>query len=570
MRQKKTLLISILFSLFTHAFAIYLLQSHSLWFYSERKGFAQTLSKSAPIVQKVDLTFKNPAPSLKSLSCLAKNEPDPEIEPSKEYLFSQSLSHLDEISISVEKKEFQFPEIDYSKKLLLEENPPSLAALTSLPQLHAELLKQLEVPLLPVPPPKETFHQTAAAQEKVENFILASPLLAIQEEKEEVADFSVPEGMVTILEKASAVPLAANEIKTSDDLLKMPSLRELGTSSIGEMFDTELTFLPHKEGYLFALTIIPKPESQFPKIKQNVYFLIDKSNAIQKNRLKITTNAVTKALNFLDEDDNFNIFAFDNKFERLEANNIPANKSNKLRAKGFLQGLQLGSFFSSADPYRPLNALLFDKVPDNELATVIMITNGDGLSNQSKQSFFLHQWTAQNQGKFSLYTLAMSEDKNLNLLDLISALNKGKLYSTPTFQGIKRRVLKMAKSLHYPIAKDVACFPISRNPGNKIEIFPSFQQLPTLYADQPFVLMGTTKEITDFILFIQAKQKNGWVNIKKTISFLNAKPAEPGLETQWAIMKSQFLYEQYLREKNPTLLKDAHRLLEEHGLPALF
>lgn len=568
MRQNKTLLVSILFSLFAHAFAIYLLQSHSLWFYSERKVLTQSLSKAAPSITKVDLPIKSSTTLTSKRQKL--DEKLPQTEACKEYLFSHARVPLDEPSISMEKKELEFPDIDYSKKILTQEKAPALTALTSIAQIHADLLKQLEVPILPIDPPKED-HLPAATRENVERFILHSPLLTIQEEKREPLALSVPEGVKTILEKATPVPLPVNEINpTNDDLQKMPSLRELGTASLGEMFDTELTFLPHKEGYLFALTIIPKPESQFPKIKQNVYFLIDKSNAIQKNRLKITTNAVTKALNFLDEDDNFNIFAFDNKFERLETHNIPATKSNKLRAKNFLQGLQLGSFFSSADPYRPLNALLFDKVPDNELATVIMITNGDGLSNQSKQSFFLHQWTAQNQGKFSLYTLAMSDDKNINLLDLISALNKGRLYSTPTFQGIKRRALKMVKSLHYPIAKDVACFPISRNPGNKIEIFPSFQQLPTLYADQPFVLMGTTKEITDFILFIQAKQKNGWVNIKKTISFLNAKPAEPGLETQWAIMKSQFLYEQYLREKNPSLLKDAHRLLEEHGLPALF
>ncbi len=567
-KRKLLLLSCIFFSLLLHALAISFLQKHSLWFYSERKS--ASLSKIAPkIGKKIDFPLKT---SWKKKSSLSSSEL-PAKEQDREILFSMELLKIPENTFSPRLSNLQ--ERFNSKNLCITEIAPSFSHFQPKPELHTEILKSISHPLTPIPLKPLKKETLLFSQEITKEILLPKISLPVQERKETEAkllSLYLPQEKEKLLcqEEEPFSPPIAEEKAGETFLGNIPTLQELDTASLGECFDTELVFLPHssEEGFIFALTLIPKPDVPFQQLRQHVYFLIDKANAIQKNRLKTTLNAVQKAISLLEDKDLFNLIAYDGKFERMSGENVPPSREHKASAKEFIHKLQLGNFFSTADPYKPLQALLYENLPHEDLATIVLITNGEGISNQNKQSFFIHQWTNQNAGRFSLFSLAMQGDKNIALLDLMSSLNKGKLYTTPTFQGIKRRLLKLVKSLRFPIAKDIACSVITRNSTSQVKLYPSFQQMPALFKDQPFVLMGTTKNLDDFILFMQGKQKEGWLNIKKTISFAHAKEADPSLAVQWAVVKSQYLFEKYMREGDPQYLIQAHALLEKHHLPA--
>jgi hypothetical protein len=567
-KRKVTLLTCIFFSLVLHTLAITVLQKHSLWFYSERKASSSLVKTTQSSVKKYELSLKS-GPTKKRSS--PEFLPSPSMEAGKEICFPMKQLEVEEPLFALQKKLSAFRENDPTHHFV-EEMIPTLSSYQTLPDLHPELLDNISYPF--------TFTAKDSVQEKLTSLIaeneketnLQSFYLSMPQEEEPASTFASAANEENLLHKEESSPLFSEEDPNVSSLGKIPTLGELGTASLGDKFDVELVYYPQKnaEGYIFTLTLIPRQDFDFPKLNHNFYFLIDKANAIQKNRLKTSINAINRAIGLLGENDKFNVIAYDTKWERMALENLPTNRDSKTQAKKFLTGIQLGSFFASADPYKPLQTLLYENIPADELATVILITNGEGISNQNKQSYFIHQWTNQNSGRFSLYSLAMSEDKNIAILDLMSSLNKGKLYTTPTFQGIKRRLLKMVKSLRFPIAKDLACSVISRNPDTQIHLYPSYQQMPSLFADQPFVIMGVTKNLDDFILFMQGKQKDGWLNIKKNISFANAKEGNSSLELQWDIVKSQNLFERYLREGNPQLLIDAHSLLEKHHLPIAF
>src|SRR5690606_6273809 len=142
-------------------------------------------------------------------------------------------------------------------------------------------------------------------------------------------------------------------------------------------------------GYIFALTLIPKAQLQVPRIRNNVIFLIDRSNSIQQSRLSATKASVHKALEELGDEDTFNIIAFDSKIEKMSPHAMTRSTRSLAMAEAFLEKIQLGSFFSNADLYRPLFLTVPGQVKPDELYTAILLTDGESLVRKNAQSALL-------------------------------------------------------------------------------------------------------------------------------------------------------------------------------------
>lgn len=353
------------------------------------------------------------------------------------------------------------------------------------------------------------------------------------------------------------------------NLPKLPTLAELETSSYSESFDADLVFLPKEEGtgYFFALTLIPRPDLNLPKLTQHVTFLIDRSNSIQQGRLNATKSAVQKALSEISAEDTFNIIAFDHKMEKMSPNDLYCTTKSRGLAEEFLRKVQLGSFFSTSDLHKPLFVTVPGQTKQDEIYTAILLTDGENLAKKTTQRSILHDWTGYNGGKLSLFAIGMN-DLNLPLLDTAAFLNRGKLIHAPTNRGLKRKLLKLLKTIQYPVAKNISCHAISRSPQSKIVLFPHNSQMSHLYLDQPFVILGETDTLDDFILFVQGHLKNRWLNIKKTISFLNARKGSKSLRAEMALQKAYQLYAQFFIDENPKHIAEAALLLEPHDLKA--
>ncbi|HEV7737931.1 MAG TPA: hypothetical protein VGO47_11245, partial [Chlamydiales bacterium] len=87
---------------------------------------------------------------------------------------------------------------------------------------------------------------------------------------------------------------------------------------------------------------------------------------------------------------------------------------------------------------------------------------------------------------------------------------------------------------------------ICRTSDRRIEIYPQSQLSPHLYLNQPYVILGSTDTPDDFLVFIQGRLKDQWLNIKKTVSFINAKKGNSSLKTA---------FHQYEKLKNCDTIK---------------
>lgn len=506
-------------SLGVHALFLTFVQAQSLWFYSrveiqQAEDSWSSLLEAVPRDQILKEAFSHNTPSAPPLS-----QPQ---EEQTSFQFTNSSPQIKDpplLSISI-----ATPPID---ELLSRVSP--LFPVHSFPipatskfDFFADISKDL---ILPTTHSGSSTQHFSLITEQLPPLNLISPAVPHSKSPPEpLLEFSSPASFPTPPQDIASLPKSALTIPLPR-LPQLPSLLDLSTVNLSEAFEAELTFLPRPEGtgYLFALTLIPKADLELPKIRQLVTFLIDRSNSIQRERLNASKQAVIRALEELDKEDYFNIIVFDNKIEKFSPMLISPTPDAISKAETFLDKINLGSFFSTSDLYKPLLLTIPGFVKEDELYSTILLTDGESLTKKQSQQGLLNDWTLQNKGRVSLYAVGMENDPSKDKLETICILNRGNLVESTTQRGLKRKLLKLAKTIRSPVAKNLTIKAISRAPNTNIQIHPTSSIAPHLYLDQPYVILGTTETLDDFIIFVQGRLKDKWLNIKKPISFLHAK-----------------------------------------------
>lgn len=350
----------------------------------------------------------------------------------------------------------------------------------------------------------------------------------------------------------------------------IPSLKDLKTVSCAEDFSYDLVFCPseEKDGYIFALTLLPTPCEKFKKMRQNFFFVIDTSNPITEKRLRSACNAVSSALSLLDGDDAFNILTFDYDLHYLFSGSSLPDKESKKLARHFLSDTHLGSFFSQSNYERPFVQISSYPQKKDEIHSIILLTSGQGL-DKKKNYGFMKEWTRWNSGGFSLYTISLDSDPSLGLLDFFSSVNRGKLFTAVNDRGFRRQIQKVIHSIQYPIAKQVQATIYPMKNSHISLSFPGGLK-PHIFSDSPYVIIGKTSSLEDFDLFLQGQNGEGYFNIKKRISFSSAKEGTRSLLREWTLHKSYPMYQQFLTEQDTQNLEEVKKLLAPYFLQTAF
>ncbi|MEN9655092.1 MAG: hypothetical protein RL235_1204, partial [Chlamydiota bacterium] len=329
----------------------------------------------------------------------------------------------------------------------------------------------------------------------------------------------------------------------------LPTLSELETVSFSDAFDAELVFWQddHEgDDILFALTLVPRADLGLKKIAQTYHFMIDRSNSVQKERLQATKSAVRKAMEELGEGDFFNIYVFDSKLDKLFPKPMAMSKGALAQADAFLKEISLGSFFSPTDLARPL--FLATPPPHDEgLHVGLLFTDAEGLAKKPNLQALLTDWTRYNDGRLALYTIGFTADVQKEALHMLASLNRGRQVLIPTKRALKRKLTKLMRTLHTAVGQNLSLHVVRRSPGG-IEVFPDSNHTAHLYLNEPYVILGRTKTMDDFVIFVQGKLQDRWLHIKKTISFLNAKKGDLSLRDEWVYQKAFEFYRRYLKE----------------------
>lgn len=332
----------------------------------------------------------------------------------------------------------------------------------------------------------------------------------------------------------------------------------------GKEFKVSVQVMPDKKAnrHLFLLSLQPHDEIEVAPMKQNFHFLIDRSNSIAKQRFTVFKKAVLKTLSHLEEGNSFNIYVFDKKVSRLSEKNLPLSKESIEAAEAFLEKQEAGGFFASGDLFASLEQILPTSVAEDEAHTAILLTNGEIVLKQKKQHKVIKSWMEKNQGKVDLYTAATGINNNFPLLDLLSALNRGTALHSDTHSAFPRKLAKRVMDLQEPLAKDISLAVIPSDPESHIRLYPPQSRLPTLYRNQPYLLVGSIDQLSDFTLLIEGKHQGEEILIEKQISFADAKNGDLILEKKWGAEQAHLLYDLFLEKGDISYFQEAKDLLD--------
>ncbi len=112
-------------------------------------------------------------------------------------------------------------------------------------------------------------------------------------------------------------------------------------------FDVDIAFLPNPEGegYIFSLAVTPHAPLTPETLRQNLYFVIDRSSTVQKHRFGVFKRATLKALASMLSTDTFNILLLDKKLTQFSKQSLPATPKNIQAAERVSQPSGVGRTF---------------------------------------------------------------------------------------------------------------------------------------------------------------------------------------------------------------------------------
>lgn len=330
-------------------------------------------------------------------------------------------------------------------------------------------------------------------------------------------------------------------------------------------FDVDVAFLqnPEGKGYIFSLSLSSNYDLSSYSLKQNLYFILDRSNSIQKHRFGVFKRAVLKALASMQQGDTFNIIVMDKKISKFSPESRPVSLKNIHAAEQFLDKQEAGGLFNSADVYASIDKILSLAPENDEQHTAILLTDGKMSMNAEQKQTALKKWLSKNQGKMSLYACAIGSDNDLVSLDMLCSLSGGKLLYSDTHASFPRKLAKLVMDLKDPVAKNLKVAAIAHNPSATIEFYSENTQMSSLYGNQPYVIVGQIDEPCSFDLIIQGRHRGEWIAIKKSVSFIDGHKGDSALEKIWDAEHANICYSKFIKEGKSKYLKDAKEILKK-------
>lgn len=350
------------------------------------------------------------------------------------------------------------------------------------------------------------------------------------------------------------------------------SLEPVSTLASSDSFNFDVEYAQDIDGeYLFRARFYPKERIKFKRIRQNFYFVLDRSHSIGKQRYQLAKSAVLDALTQLEKGDTFNILVFDDHVVRLSNENLPATEEAFAYAIDWLSKQTNGGLFAGTELYTSLGQIIPKVVADEEVHTAILFSDGNTVLSREKQRSSISGWTQSNQGKVALFAVAVGRDNNIALLDLLTSMNKGNLFYSSNMQETQAITRRLIEEIGRPIGKDLHISALSKASPDPLILYPKQNRLSDLYENRPLIVMGKVKKLSPLYLFVQGRYYDNWLDIEKEVLFQNAQQvAYADLDRSWTLHQVNDVYDAYLQDGSLSRLSLLRRMLMPLKLQSAF
>ena len=275
------------------------------------------------------------------------------------------------------------------------------------------------------------------------------------------------------------------------------------------------------DDYLLAFVTPPAAEQHQEQRAREAVFVIDNSGSMGGTSIVQAKASLIYALNRLKPSDRFNVIRFDNTYDVLFSDSVPANADNVARARAFVDALQARG---GTEMVPALRAALTDTRPAdaNSLRQVVFLTDG-AIGNEQQ----LFDTLAAMRGRSRVFMVGIGSAPNSFLMTRAAEIGRGTFTHIGSAEQVEERMRALFEKLESPAVTNLS---VSFSAA-KADITPEL--VPDLYRGEPLVLAAKVSTL-DGTMDIKGRiGDQPW-----TVTLPIAKAAEgQGLSKLWARRK---------------------------------
>jgi Ca-activated chloride channel family protein len=232
------------------------------------------------------------------------------------------------------------------------------------------------------------------------------------------------------------------------------------------------------EEYYTLLTFFPPALEVAKVLARDIIFIIDTSGSMQGQSMEQAKASLQLAILQLNDNDSFNIIAFDDDTHLLFSNTKMSSEQNIQEAQVFINDL---SADGGTEMYRPLsNALMMkknEKQSEKAIRQIVFITDG-AVANELE----LMQLLNSAQMNFRLYTVGIGAAPNGYFMKKAAQFGRGSYIFIQNQSDVQQKMSDFMTKISQPAISNIE-LRFDNQIHQHIEIFP--KKIPDLYFGEP-------------------------------------------------------------------------------------
>lgn len=354
----------------------------------------------------------------------------------------------------------------------------------------------------------------------------------------------------------------------ADNVIPDSDFRLFFESNNDKLSASVISYRPDKEeeGFFLMLATPPPRDTMKEPPKKTVLFVVDRSGSMSGEKIEQAREAAKYVLNNLNDQDLFNIIAYDSDVESFQPELQKADKKSVTEAIGFVDGLYAGG---STNIDGALTTAMNMVQDDDRPCYVLFLSDGRPTTGEVDEMQIVENAKKHNAHHARMINFGVGYDVNSRLMDRLSNAIQGQSQYVRPDEDLEEHVARLYRKINAPLMTDVKIkFDLERGGSKAVNrVLP--KEVVDLFEGEQLVLVGRYKAWGDAKITVRGKVNGEVEKFDFPAEFVHESKDQSNsfVEKLWAIRRiGEIIDEMDLQGKNDELMEELVRLSTDHGI----